>query len=407
MLKLFIFLVIFFSGIQLYSIPISGGKIFGISLEAVRQLFFIYLFIIIMMASKMIVNINKHAKDVLIIFVLFLSYLSIKVLGSPGIFYGLTDMTKFLYVLFVFIIFYKFVSIYGIDRSIKVNIYIAFIAFLIGIVGKLLTGDTVSPDTGEFLIFGASGRAKGAIFCSIMAIYFYTSYLEEKNYRTLLFFIVSSVLIFLSFTRIAILGFIVAFFIVNIAYKKYKELLLFSTLVYILMLPFMNILIKETFIADIVDLDSLLSKDITEIFSLIRLTGRELLWSVVFDGFLENPILGNGLGYSNLMVKSVTGFIEQVHNDYLKILADLGIVGLTLYLLIYIKMFFNARKIYKINKKKRYYFFIFITTLVQILIFSFTDNIIAYAPYLLIYPFIFYLFLIHLKEVNYESRIHN
>jgi O-antigen ligase len=170
---------------------------------------------------------------------------------------------------------------------------------------------------------------------------------------------------------------------------------------------FIDSLIKETFVVE--GLESLSGKNLLEIFYLIRLTGREQFWTITFDSFLKSPIFGNGSGFSDFLIKSETmGQIEQVHNDYLKVLADVGIIGLILYLAIYLIMFFNAWKNYNKDKRKKYYFFIFVATLVQILIFSLTDNVIAYAPYLLVYVFAFYTLLTYPKsEVKDENSIYN
>lgn len=58
------------------------------------------------------------------------------------------------------------------------------------------------------------------------------------------------------------------------------------------------------------------------------LSGREYIYSVLFENFKNNPILGNGFGYT---IKSVQNFTNG-HNVYLQVLSENGIVGLGLYL---------------------------------------------------------------------------
>tara|TARA_B100001175_G_C19476034_1_gene624359 strand:- start:1010 stop:1528 length:519 start_codon:yes stop_codon:yes gene_type:complete len=76
-----------------------------------------------------------------------------------------------------------------------------------------------------------------------------------------------------------------------------------------------------------------------------------------FDQLLENPLIGVGLG--NWKIKSIDYDKEDVvgytipyhtHNDFLEISTELGIIGLTLYLLIFIFPFFDLFK-YKEKKK--------------------------------------------------------
>lgn len=62
-------------------------------------------------------------------------------------------------------------------------------------------------------------------------------------------------------------------------------------------------------------------------------SGRAHFWSVAWQIFLENPILGSGLnsfGAAFTRFDTWNGFyrVEQAHNDYLQMLADGGIIGI-------------------------------------------------------------------------------
>lgn len=57
----------------------------------------------------------------------------------------------------------------------------------------------------------------------------------------------------------------------------------------------------------------------------MSLSGREDIWEVMWQGFLDHPILGNGLG--NVHIYEITA-----HNEYLRSLYETGIVGTVAYL---------------------------------------------------------------------------
>lgn len=61
-------------------------------------------------------------------------------------------------------------------------------------------------------------------------------------------------------------------------------------------------------------------------------TGRTQFWRVTLDIIRDNPLLGTGLGsfgiaYTQYNTRGGSLRVEQVHNDYLQILSDAGIVG--------------------------------------------------------------------------------
>src|SRR6185503_21124538 len=73
-------------------------------------------------------------------------------------------------------------------------------------------------------------------------------------------------------------------------------------------------------------------------------TGRAHFWSVTIDIIKTHPILGVGLGAFSVVY---TGYdsrngllrLEQVHNDYLQVLSDGGIVGAALGLFFLVSLF--------------------------------------------------------------------
>lgn len=81
------------------------------------------------------------------------------------------------------------------------------------------------------------------------------------------------------------------------------------------------------------------------------LNGRNYLWELALDLFNESPIMGSGYGGYAAYAESVDAFTTSAHNYYLQLLAELGIVGLILYLVAFISAaFFTAKLIIKVKK---------------------------------------------------------
>lgn len=66
----------------------------------------------------------------------------------------------------------------------------------------------------------------------------------------------------------------------------------------------------------------------------IGTSGRDNLWASLWDSILHgNFILGNGAGSAERVIEESFYSIKQPHNDYLRILNDFGLIGLTLWCL--------------------------------------------------------------------------
>lgn len=66
----------------------------------------------------------------------------------------------------------------------------------------------------------------------------------------------------------------------------------------------------------------------------INSSGRNVLWSITIRSWETAPIFGQGPGSSqNVITRIFNGGIAHPHNEYLRILHDTGVVGLTLWLI--------------------------------------------------------------------------
>ena len=65
----------------------------------------------------------------------------------------------------------------------------------------------------------------------------------------------------------------------------------------------------------------------------VNTAGRLSIWSTVWQSAQQNLLFGQGIGTSEVLVESVFHSIRQPHNDYLRIIHDLGVVGCTIWVL--------------------------------------------------------------------------
>lgn len=71
----------------------------------------------------------------------------------------------------------------------------------------------------------------------------------------------------------------------------------------------------------------------TRLYNMINWQGRQVLWAVAGQGFLADPLTGLGLGASSALLReNLPSYAAQVvHNEYVRLACELGIIGLALY----------------------------------------------------------------------------
>lgn len=116
----------------------------------------------------------------------------------------------------------------------------------------------------------------------------------------------------------------------------------------------------------------------------INTSGREYFWANLMRAFRENPIFGGGIGEAERVMVRYTPNINQPHNDYLRILVDSGIIGLTLFLVGVAALAYRLwRLAFRDDTNHRELHGAALLVLIAFLISAYTDN-----P--LVYPFVLY-----------------
>lgn len=91
----------------------------------------------------------------------------------------------------------------------------------------------------------------------------------------------------------------------------------------------------------------------------LTIQGRTYIYQVALKTFLANPLLGGGLGSFNASMQQFlgpnqAGTTYKAHNEYLHILAEMGLLGLTALLGLLLMSFYNISKLIKISTKDSY-----------------------------------------------------
>lgn len=160
----------------------------------------------------------------------------------------------------------------------------------------------------------------------------------RRQWRYVLLCAVCSAWMVLTITRIAFGAAVVALVVVGIAgalvTRSYRALFGATAAVLLLAIPFAPPVLERTFgyVPSFGDLLALATNP-RALYLAINWEGRQVYWPVVIAAYLASPVLGLGLGSSAfvLRVNFPSYWSNVVHNDYLRLLSDTGLIGVTLF----------------------------------------------------------------------------
>jgi len=212
------------------------------------------------------------------------------------------------------------------------------ILVLFGIVGSLYFFDIFND--GDFKGTLASSSVFGALM-SLCGLFFMIEYLINKKSINIIVAITCTALLVLSSHRTGILALILSSillpFVFSISYRaKIFMLLSLGTLFLVAIFFVIKIfpqLVSKAFYDGVIGIDN------------INMSGRSLIWEMLFLSWIDslpNLIFGCGLNCSSdLIISSFPDTLEAIavpHNEYLRLVVDLGIIGLLFYFWFLVKL---------------------------------------------------------------------
>lgn len=110
-------------------------------------------------------------------------------------------------------------------------------------------------------------------------------------------------------------------------------------------------------------------------------SGRNVIWSIVYDYISDRPMLGHGGG---IMLSNLYNIELSAHNLYLQIALQVGIIGLSLLIIFYLLLWRRGWQLYKIYNrleiKKSGAIFVWLLMIQNFEITLFQNNIILSLP---------------------------
>ena len=111
-------------------------------------------------------------------------------------------------------------------------------------------------------------------------------------------------------------------------------------------------------------------------------SGRSFMWDILWPGVEENPWLGNGFNMHRKTLINYGSILYLPHNDWLKLLYDMGIVGAGIYLIIMVLQMLSLIKIARWSSgANRLLAYGAATAFVPYALIMLTDNVILYVQF--------------------------
>lgn len=248
-----------------------------------------------------------------------------------------------------------------------------------------------------------------SIFIAPILLYWLT---KEKKYVWCMFWLLLSTI--LESVRTGLGGMMLVFVVATLLRSKAKALpgLITAGAMFIgiiLFVPGMN----EKFFGD--DAGTITASDIVHgdalSFDNIEKSGRDYLWERVKDNcYYGNETFGGGLGTSGRWVKNygkATKGLEMMHNDYLQILCDAGIVGIVLLCIFYLGFIVKVIAHVVLRRSSvlvKLTGIMALSSMVGVGFAMFFDNVVSNSMQALVMPFIYWGFFFRALDLEGKDK---
>ena len=229
----------------------------------------------------------------------------------------------------------KAILLSGIGFNVLSLALFAFGAYTLGFdfVGNGVRAYGILLDRGVPRLIGTFSDPNIFAFGNFLFFYYYVTHLKEKGAK--LGLLLSATTLLLTFSRGAYLAVLLGgllLFLTAKAKTKMKIMLLGPPILYVLILA-----ASKLFNMDIVKIvGDRFSESTTDSGS-----GRFEIWENGLKLFTDNPVFGIGIynyrAYSNALFNND----HYMHNTFLEVLTESGVIGFTLYLIVFVWVFYD------------------------------------------------------------------
>lgn len=262
----------------------------------------------------------------------------------------------------------EMISTVGLISSVSSLVYyfLGLMAINFNFMGNNIISYGVLIDRNAPRLIGTFSDPNIFAFANSLFLFFYLFRLNSRKNALGLFFIVLTLILTLSRGAIiaVFIGLIISFLLSS---KKSKIKTIFITPIIFIVF---NKLIFQIFNIDIFSTLLLRFNEVSTDAG----SGRFTIWGNGLTLFSENPIFG--IGIYNFRSYSVTyfGIDHYMHNTFLEVIVESGLIGTTLYLIFLITIILSLFKIIKISSKINYLFVTFLTMIFMMLSLSLIAN---------------------------------
>jgi O-antigen ligase len=293
-----------------------------------------------------------------------------------------------------FIVLYFVGWIYVVNQNkffnlIKLIIYSSIVPLIVSYIEYFSGGGLYTNPGFENRIAGTFGHPNVLAYFSVIilalisVILFYKNNIISKFEREVfaVIGILYAIVLLITFTRGAWLGLILFTILISLAQYPFRTIKRSSIIIGcgIIFIVTYNVLASPN-ILDLKPLDQL--PVINRVVSLFNsdpsdsVIWRLNMWDDAYNKALESPIIGFGTGSSEMVIEQTRGTFRgslEVHNDYIKIFLEQGIIGLLIYFILIINILYTLYSRY--IKNKNIYILTIATLMTIIYIVSFWDNL--------------------------------
>jgi O-antigen ligase len=267
-------------------------------------------------------------------YLILIGWLLVTLTFSPNIFGGLRYTAKVAVLLITWISFSWVIRKYG--KTLVINILLLTLALQLLCDYALLGAGLGYLNVGGAVRFGglAAAPASAAMSVAVLGLVALYVWFDQRRYYALALYLLSWGPVVFSITRIAIGGFLIAS--VSLAVLMGRRRQAFTILFLIIVVTFSYAPLRErmAFGSASQSWQSVFSTVQSHGVSGINTEGRLKLWAPLMEQFKQDPVLGNGVGDSEVISSAITHeYIVQAHSDYLAMLVNGGLIAGLLWLI--------------------------------------------------------------------------